>query len=624
MRKFFSKDRIWCIVAAIFAVHMFNSPFVNAFELYDDGPWYGLDISWQVTLNYALKHHWMWGKDIIYTYGPLGFLSTRMGLGIDRLAFLAFDCFLVFNFFFIFCDFLKSAINKYFGLAIIIFITIIINTNYASDLSWILMIFSFYWMNKSYDKPSFFYFLLLSVIVTLAFYIKLNTGLIVFVLLFLHLINLAWARKISILKAGVIVLITVVLVIACGKLFHVDIAGYFRGALEIIKGYNDIMYLDETNDVVKIILYALLATSLFLFCKYGLRLIREKDYHRLFFVIISLGYLFLLRKQAFLRDEPQHLREFLSCAPLILIIGLFRHHQAEEEKLYLTIIFSITLISLLVFLDRKPSGLAFEDRYARQPDYISAFQNYNKETFLHQKDKRYIPERILNKIGNAPVDIFPWDSEYIIENKLNYKPRPIFQSFSAYTPFLQKANYDFYVKNAPEYLIYHYEAIDDRHPFNEETPVNFFIANNYTVADTFTSNHRWRIVLQKKPLSGALNIREIKKAEQNITDDIAVSGSDFIKIDIEYNLLGKLIAFFHKPPRVHIEYIINNDSAIIYKTSKELLQCGIMTAREINDTHDFVKYMQMRDSLPTINKIKLSVNTAYFADKIKLKYYNIH
>src|SRR5687768_11213182 len=40
-----------------------------------------LDPSWQLLLGYALTHSLEFGREIILTYGPLGFITTRHGLG---------------------------------------------------------------------------------------------------------------------------------------------------------------------------------------------------------------------------------------------------------------------------------------------------------------------------------------------------------------------------------------------------------------------------------------------------------------------------------------------------------------------------------------------------------------
>src|SRR5882762_9492533 len=105
MKKLFSSLISWQCFAALLAVCMITVPFALNNQLVDKGPsWRGLDISWKMTLNYAFIKHWTWGKDIVYTYGPLAAFSTRIGWGISRWVFLVFDAFIVVNFYFVFID----------------------------------------------------------------------------------------------------------------------------------------------------------------------------------------------------------------------------------------------------------------------------------------------------------------------------------------------------------------------------------------------------------------------------------------------------------------------------------------------------------------------------------------
>ena len=40
-----------------------------------------LDPSWHAALEYATVHHLQFGTQIVFTFGPLGFLSTRTSMG---------------------------------------------------------------------------------------------------------------------------------------------------------------------------------------------------------------------------------------------------------------------------------------------------------------------------------------------------------------------------------------------------------------------------------------------------------------------------------------------------------------------------------------------------------------
>ena len=60
----------------------FTLVFLSAFFLSGtEQPPLELDPSWHAAVEYATAHHWQFGTQIVFTFGPLGFLSTRTSLG---------------------------------------------------------------------------------------------------------------------------------------------------------------------------------------------------------------------------------------------------------------------------------------------------------------------------------------------------------------------------------------------------------------------------------------------------------------------------------------------------------------------------------------------------------------
>lgn len=53
-------------------------------------PAIGLDPSWRMALGWAVQHHIQFGKDFIWTYGPLGFLASPLFYQAHILWFLSF------------------------------------------------------------------------------------------------------------------------------------------------------------------------------------------------------------------------------------------------------------------------------------------------------------------------------------------------------------------------------------------------------------------------------------------------------------------------------------------------------------------------------------------------------
>lgn len=621
-----TRDRVFAGIALLMAIACFTYPFVEYPHLVNSGPnWLGLDVSWQVTLSYAIDNNWIWGKDIVYTYGPLGFLSTRIGIGISRWVFLAFDIYLITNFFFLFRDYLLKATDRFIALATVFCITLLMNTSHGSDLSWVVLVFSFYWMQRAYTDGKYIYYSLVSINLALCFFIKLNAGLIGFVFLVGHIANLLLYKRISYLKSIVVLLGTVMLILLGAIVLNVNLPGYLKGAIEIVKGYNDVMYLDtecytRTEHNVNLLFLGLLITS----AVYAYYAIKEKKYSLLFFVGISACYLFLLKKQAILRNDNQHYYEYFGYATLVFLSGVFSLiDRINIKKLYL-LQFVFVLFSMFMVAEYPGRQIdkSLESRYFTLGNYISQFSKYNTTPHLNAAHLRYIPQPVLAKIGKSSIDVFPWDSEYIIENGLNYKPRPVFQSFSAYTAKLQQINYNHYLKSAPEYILYDYDAVDGRYPFNDDFLVNLFICKNYTFADSFVSNNRYRLLLQKKQHVSALEKVETKEINTGLNVPIPVEWVMSMQMDIKYNLAGKMLSIFERPPVVRIVMTDRNNKNREYKVSVELLKAGIFLDRWVADTRGFETYMRNKDMLDVFNSITIKADERYFEKEIKVKYIN--
>ncbi|MCO5950815.1 hypothetical protein [Mucilaginibacter flavidus] len=612
MKKLFSSLLSWRCLAALFAVLMVSTPFAINNYLVDKGPsWLGLDVSWKMTLDYAFAKHWVWGKDIVYTYGPLANLSTRTGLGFPAWAMVVFDVFLVLNFYFVFADFIKNNASKPLAIAIVICLALLVNPCFGSDTAWILLFFIIYWMIKTFDKPRPLYLAILITLTILAFYIKMNTGLIAMVLLCSHFINLFTAKKLTIINMSGWFAWFIVLIMLSAILLNVSILGYITGSLEIIKGYNDVMYLDESHAVIETALYLLFLAMLALLLYSLWRQVAAKKHNQIMYTIAGIVFLFLLQKQAVLRNDAQHLYEYFSFAPLLLLCNFTAgNHQKSTLKYSLIIL----IFALGFVLYNRGLAYSLSSRITAPFTYIKQVVDHNKAAHLSQPGKRYIPQRVLDIIGNKTADVFPWDSEYVIENKLNYKPRPVFQSFSAYTEGLEKINYDYFVKQAPNFLIYDYDAIDNRYPFNDESLANLFILRNYTLADTFASNQRQRLVLQRNDKTAPLQFKHIKRFEFSPADTIPVTNFNFIKLDVQYNLPGKIKAFVNKPPRVQISYMRADGKWFTYKTSPELLKMGLYVGCLVTNDDEYIALLNDKPAA-AIKKIKLIVNGSLFSGK---------
>ncbi len=617
-------DSFYYIAICYLAFHMFCFPFVVYPNLTNSGPtWLGLDISWQVAINYAWINKLNWGHDLIFSYGPLGFLATRVGWGVSKWVFFVFDIFIVFNFFYVFKDFVFKSSERILALIILVSVVLITNPYYGSDLSWVFMFFTFFWMYKAHKEQRIWHFFMITLLIGLSFYIKLNTALVIIFFYLGFVVNLVIFKSVSYRKASILVLLTIIWIVLLAFFFNVSIQEYISGSIEIIKGYNDIMYLQENHLVIEDYLIWVLRFTIILYIAFVWILIQKKKYGELYFALISMAFVFLLAKQSLVRNDVQHLYEFFSFAPLVLISGNLLIRGAKLQKYFNYGILIIFLLALLIKTGTRPLEIAIEERFGKRKDYLQLLKEYNPEEYRSHKDKRYIPLNILDKIGHSSIDVFPWDIEYLIQNKLNFTPRPVFQTYTAYTAYLEDKNYEYYLKNGPEYVLYDYDAIDNRYPFNDELKVNLFLAKNYTITDTFSSNERWRLVLKRDKIIRPIVYKPTKQINAKIDQEILTEGNTCITIDLDYSLAGKYKAFSYKTPAVNIMFMKADGKWISFKTSRELLKAGIMVDKLILSNKDFADYITNKNTLEPIVKCKLELDKSYFSPMMKLNFYKI-
>lgn len=260
------------------------------------------------------------------------------------------------------------------------------------------------------------------------------------------------------------------------------------------------------------------------------------------------------------------------------------------------------------------------NRYSNPFRYIKGILDYAPDQYLSHKDMRLLPRAALSKIGNQTIDVFPWDVNYLLQNRLNYHPRPCFQTFQANSEYLQDINYQFYEKEGPAFVLYDYDAIDDAYPFNDAAKLNLFLARNYEVVDSFMANERWRILLSRKPQTNRIRLTR-KITEETINKPFSAEPADFVKLQVTYTAFGKFHAFWDKPSPLLISYQRENGEWLTYKTSTELLKSGLYVGYLIRTTQEFAKLVcNDTASLEKVKRVRIIGDERHYQKEINVKY----
>jgi hypothetical protein len=252
-------------------------------------------------------------------------------------------------------------------------------------------------------------------------------------------------------------------------------------------------------------------------------------------------------------------------------------------------------------------------------------QSTEKLIFRNKLDRN-----ILDLIGTQAVDIYPWDYSYIAANHLNWQPRPVIQSYAAYTHELDQLNArHFESDSAPEFIIWELrkithdihggtlESIDGRYLLNDEPETLLALFSNYELATTQKGVFP---VLVFRKRAGPLNpeLKDIGQftARWNTWINVPENNQGILRASVCVNRgkAGDLMSFFYKDEAVYVYYLLRNGDIRMYRIVPKNAAYGLWINPLIINPESGKKE-------PAVSKIMFRCsNTEMMKDEIDIKW----
>jgi hypothetical protein len=576
-------------------------------------------------MNYVKIKNLTWGTDVAFTYGPLAHFCTRIGWGESRFSFMLFDLFIFTNYFALFFLSFKNSKNKLFSLFAIIAAVTIFPLWTGSANSLVLMAFLIFWIRMSLENPKPIYYIFQIAIITIVFFIKFNTGLIAFPL-FIAGLSCNLLTKNGNKGALISYLIAPFLFITIAANFlKVALIPYIKSGFEFVSGYNDIMFLDNQlkSSLTFVILISLLFTVILISNIYS---IQKKDWIKGITILFLFGTsVFVLYKQAFVRADIGHINDFFYYI-LLLTLCSFDIHHALKSRISKGAFVIATLLPFYFLFVAQENQIQIKAKFPKS-DYVSRCEAFSSTSgmLLFENNCKF-PASVLNKIGNKTVDVYPWNIQLLIENKLNYSPRPVLQAYTVFTPYLANLDFDHYNNNAtaPEFVIYDFITIDGRYPLFDESKVNLALLKNYQVADLFDFDSRKVLLLQKKKDFKPISFEKTSEYAMMLNSPLAPKKEVYYEIGIYNSLTGKVVSLFNHAPEIRLEIKLKSGELLDYRTSKRMLEIGLFSDKYFNETKSFKANFDQVNENQEIKYYNFKpLNPSSFKDKIRIIEYKI-
>jgi hypothetical protein len=524
----------------------------------------GLDDSWSSALGFFLAHHFQIGKDYHFTTGPLGYFLTR---GYEESLFwhkLAWEVAVKGIFAWTLIRLTRSFSSWWARIPLCgVVILFSHQTLTMPDILYFFILLVHFLLIAAYSPtPSSWEFLFNVLVITVLSLIK-NT------FLFYSMTAIALCSIQFLLRrqfARVIVLLTefigclVILWLGLGQ-NPANFLLYVRGAFNVASGYAEAMaVVGLEKDLIQAgAILLMLAICLLTLWQSFHQVLR----HGTGVVLIALA-VFLEWKHGFVRHD-HHAFSFFGFTLLIpfLLPAVFPQWNWRNpvRMICLTSVFLLSGISMELVLKHNHIGYAANPLHLVKETWrdLTRTMAIAGDPFVYQKQiqgmqkklaESYCLPKITARVGDATVDFISYEQGIVLLNRMNWRPRPVFQSCTTNTPFLLSANAEFYRgPEAPEYVIFKLQPIDRRLPTMEDGPALVELFRNYKPVLVEKSYLLWQKKGHSQPGEDP-SPQVICEKTIHLNEEVAIEDPGprplILSLNVHYATAGKIGRFLYK------------------------------------------------------------------------------
>ncbi|MCV7149204.1 hypothetical protein AWC22_27190 [Mycobacterium riyadhense] len=518
----------------------------------------GLDPSWEAVVALAPIQHIPWGPGVVFTYGPLGYLQTTAYYSFGQAVLATVYQFFVVAALFLGiaavlrqrCRSMTSLIGAFFATWMAAILQVGHGTALGMMYPELVILAAFTWASipilQQDPKRSTVLITccVLGAVSGLQLLVKFNTGLTVLVIALVASLLLGW-------RAMGRHCATVATFAASAALGWVltgqrvgNLTAWLTSSSEILSGYNGSQALPLTRLAVPaLVLSAAWITALFVTFVRGVPQIPRS-------FVLLVGVLTLITfKSAFGRFDIWHFSMLLGVIVVAVVLAPGLPTRRRVWVLVAVVfVFAFNDGALLIVrrvetavqgpaqsIDRLLT-LAVPGRVEQRIEHAKANQ---RATYV-------VPERFIKTIGSQTVHIDPDETSVVWAYDLAWRPAPVFATYSAYTPSLDRLNSD-RLAEGPEFVLSRVSAklpatgIDNRLGTQESPLYSRALLCNYTLSGV--ENH-WALFTRTRSRCGPLiPLSEVHVGNNNSVRVPAPSGSDIAilaAIDLEPTVVDRL------------------------------------------------------------------------------------
>ena len=588
-----------------------------------------LDASWRMALGWFFQHHLQFGRDIIFTYGPLGYLMGNTYSGALLTSFVIWAVFKSA----IFAAVIMAQARGLRGVPRLIYFAffLLLGVGYEDALEMIIIVLLGWELVRRAEgvaqrsTPLILLFLAL-------------LGIIKFTNLLLAAVAVMAAAGLE-LRHGLRAAVRPVAWFLGGYLAlwmlcrqnPLNLPAYLFDSWDFSQGYQASMgiptppapFWEGVTVLAALIVYATLYWRL-----------HSDKVRALAFAVVLGAFIYLNWKHGFVRSDG-HMIGFFICA-LVPITGfpVLMEDPPRLRWLQRLLLVPAGILCVAGIHDALPGVV--EGSAAQLQGHIwsritevwhwTSYRRSYDDRLREQKAQLDLPQ-VRATVGRATVDMLGFEQAAVLFNGFNYHPRPVFQSYAAFTPRLSRLNAEFYASaQAPDYALLKIQTIDDRLPaFDDSLLLNLFV-HEY---DYMLSEKGWQLWRRRTnpPDAALLQPRRLRTMTVHLGSPCPLAElADqhvWATIDVTPSLLGRLRGFLYKPAFVGLSVELTDGKRREYRLPLLQGRTGFILNPLVTDLDSYMRFAGGK-SLTWVRSITVDVapgDRRYFNKAVQIGFF---
>lgn len=559
-----------------------------------------LDTSWAAALVYFATHGVQFGRDVIFSYGPLGYVVgecyTGTAIPISRVAW------------------------AFVAPTILTAVAVIAIGHVPWRWRIVTAFYLLFFFRADLSVDTFYFFATFATAVLLLRYGIQNPILNGVAALFgvialikasyllatigalLPVLFLYAARR-AVGAAGILLgtfAVGFVLSWALAGQAIANLPAFLTAWFEVASGYKEAMGMPPANSGV-VIAGAVSVVMTVVLC---ISILARRRSSADFAAALLLGIaLYLAWNRAFIRADD-HVAHFFTVIPPLTALAISfttaSQRTSVAQQIGITLLFATGVAGIY---SQRASNLThcmaeFASRSARSAQIVVHLRSIEpslREEFSEQAERFALP-RVRQEIGSASIDVFGYEQGIAIINGFNYRARFAFQSYSAYTPQLLSANARFYASaSAPQYVLMKLQAIDGRYPAGDDSGALLELMKHYEPLFEERGYWLWR----RNDIEHDLAMREVAHAQIKFGDELNLPRPDavFLRLNFRKSIAGRLLNAFYRPPVVSLRIRDLHGNVRRFRLIPSTSAAGLIVSPALLEANDVVNLDRGRGGL---------------------------